>query len=138
MAEEPSRHGARSPFVEFVEVADLAGVQALMRRIEEKEDHIMSVQGDIDAAVAALTGLGQTVVTAAADLTTVTGTIAEEITKLTASGADTTALNAAVAGIPTIAATLTAARQGVDALVPAAPAVPSAPAAPADPGTPAS
>lgn len=108
---------SRSPFAEVVieDSLDTAALAATLRRIEQKEEQLMAVQDDINAAVTAINGVIGTVADAATALEASAAAISAQAA---ANGADTSALNTAVAGIPAVTQQLADAQAAVTALAP--------------------
>lgn len=109
--------------------SQLAEIRAALDRIEQAQEKIAMSQSDIDAATGALTSAASTIGGVAADLETAEANIQAEITALQNAnpGLDTSALNAAVAGLSAPLSALQAADTSVDGLEsPAAPEAPSA------------
>jgi hypothetical protein len=136
-------HGTRrSPFTEiFIDEAWPPELAAAIRRIHETEERIMSVQDDINTALAKFQALYDQATATAADLATVAAELAEEIASLNGQGADTSGLVALAGKVDTVTASLVTAQGGIDALVPAPaqvdPAPITDPASPADSAAPA-
>lgn len=107
--------------------SQLAEIRAVLDRIEQAQEKIVMSQSDIDAATSALTSATTTISGVAADLVTAEANIQAEITALQNAnpGLDTSALNAAVAGLSAPLSALQSADTSVDSLeTPAAPAAP--------------
>lgn len=142
-----NRAGQESPFAAPAEYSIAASlgldagelgdeIVALLRRIEKKEDTLLGVQDDINAAAAGLVTAANTITAAATDLADAATNIEAEIAafKQANPGVDTSALNTAVAALTGPLSQLASAQAAVDALktpvtAPAAPAAPTAPVA---------
>lgn len=96
-------------------------IMADIKSADKKLGRIMASQDDINAAVAALQNEESGVAATAADLQVAVTNIQNELASLQSQGVDTSALNAAVAGLSQPMSDLQAAQAAVDALETPAP-----------------